>query len=308
MSSARWAICGGRRGSSPSSSTYAIRDGIGYEIYGADLSRAGLRASSTVAAGRGLCLHKSTLYAACARALGIPSRLALVDVRNHVVSPRLRRFLGSDVVHFHCYAQVELDGRWVSATPVFSRALCRLYRMAPLEFGGVLQENDGSRMEVVRRHGTFDDLPYELVAGGLRAAHPNLFAAPSRVRGRLAGGGGGMKIKVCGVTERAEVELLGRCGVDGAGLWHWVTGGDAELSRSAFARRAADARACEVEPVLVTFAADPGSCARSLARARSSTCSCTPTSCRRSSPRCAGRACTSSRSCTCAAGAASRSG
>ena len=75
-----------------------------------------------------------------------------------------------------------------------------------------------------------------------------------------------MKIKVCGVTERAEVELLGRCGVDGAGLWHWVAGGDAELSRSAFARRAADARACEVEPVLVTFAADPeGVCA--LARA-----------------------------------------
>ncbi len=66
-----------------------------------------------------------------------------------------------------------------------------------------------------------------------------------------------MKIKVCGVTERAEVELLGRCGVDGAGLWHWVTGGDAELTRSAFARRAADARACDVEPVLVTFAADP---------------------------------------------------
>jgi hypothetical protein len=37
-------------------------------------------------------------------------------------------------------------------------------------------------MEVVHRHGTFDDLPYALVAAGLRAAHPNLFAAPSRVR------------------------------------------------------------------------------------------------------------------------------
>ena len=96
--------------------------------------------------------------------------------------------------------------------------------------------------------------------------------APEPVRGafagarRLAGGGGGMKIKVCGVTERAEVELLGRCGVDGAGLWHGVTGGDAELSRSAFARRAADARACDVEPVLVTFAADPGA-VDALARA-----------------------------------------
>jgi hypothetical protein len=161
---------------------YAIRDGVAYEIYGADLSRTGLRASTIAESGRGLCLHKSTLFAACARALGIPSRLALVDVRNHVVSPRLRRFLGDDVVHYHCYAQVELDGRWVSATPVFSRTLCRLYRMEPLAFGRVLQENDGSRMEVVHRHGLFDDLPYELVERGLRAAHPNLFAAPSRVR------------------------------------------------------------------------------------------------------------------------------
>jgi hypothetical protein len=160
----------------------AIRDGIGYEIYGADLSRAGLHASAVAGTGRGLCLHKSTLYAACARALGIPSRLVLVDVRNHVASARLKRFLGGDVVHFHCYAQVSLEGRWVNATPVFSRALCGLYRMQPLEFGGVLQENQGSRMEVVHRHGVFEELPYELVACGLRAAHPRLFAAPGRVR------------------------------------------------------------------------------------------------------------------------------
>ena len=34
---------------------HAIRDGIGYEIYGADLSRAGLRASSTVAVRARAC-------------------------------------------------------------------------------------------------------------------------------------------------------------------------------------------------------------------------------------------------------------
>ena len=79
-------------------------------------------------------------------------------------------------------ACVELEGRWVSATPVFSRRLCQLYRMTPLEFGGVLQENDGSHMEVVRTHGEFDDLPYERIVAGLREAHPNLFVAPARVR------------------------------------------------------------------------------------------------------------------------------
>jgi hypothetical protein len=174
---------------------YAIRDGIDYEIYGAEFSRPALRASAIAQASSGLCIHKSTLFAACARALGIPSRLAFVDVRNHVASARLKRYRGGDLVRYHCYARIERDGRWVSATPVFSARLCGLYRMAPLEFDGVadatLQPSDRhgrSQMEFVRSHGTFDDLPYEQVVRGLRAAHPNLFAARApRVRaGSLA--------------------------------------------------------------------------------------------------------------------------
>jgi hypothetical protein len=168
---------------------YAVRDGIDYEIYGVDLARASMRASAVVEDGRGLCIHKSTLFAACARALGIPSRLVLVDVRNHLASPRLKRYLGGDVVHYHCYARVHLQGRWVSATPVFSARLCRLYRMAPLEFDGstdaVLQPYDEqakAHMEVVREHGVFDDLPYDRVVTGLRRAHPRIFEGSTRVR------------------------------------------------------------------------------------------------------------------------------
>jgi transglutaminase-like putative cysteine protease len=173
---------------------YAIRDGIEYEIYGVDFARERMRASAVVEQGRGLCVHKSTLFATCARALGIPSRLVLVDVRNHVASPRLKRYLDGDVVHYHCYAQLELGERWVSATPVFSARLCRLYRMAPLEFDGVTDavlqpydEDGNAHMEVVHRHGVFDDLPYELLVAGLRRAHPRIFASATRVRsGSLA--------------------------------------------------------------------------------------------------------------------------
>jgi phosphoribosylanthranilate isomerase len=68
------------------------------------------------------------------------------------------------------------------------------------------------------------------------------------------------------VTEPADIELLGRCGVDGVGLWHGVPGGEAELSRTTLARRAAHAHACAVEPVLVTFAGEAGRLA-GLARA-----------------------------------------
>jgi hypothetical protein len=169
---------------------YAVRDGIEYEIYGADFSRTGMRASAVVEQGRGLCIHKSILYAACTRALGIPSRLAFADVRNHVASPRLRRYLGGDVVHYHGFTQLRLDGRWVSATPVFSARLCRLYRMAPLDFDGVADavlqpydEHGNAHMELVREHGAFDDMPYERVVAGLRSAHPRIFAGATRVRG-----------------------------------------------------------------------------------------------------------------------------
>jgi transglutaminase-like putative cysteine protease len=168
---------------------YAIRDGLDYEIYGVDLSREGMRASAILRNGRGLCIHKSIVYAACARGLGIDSRLALVDVRNHIASPRLKRYLGGDVVHYHCYTRLLLGGRWVSATPVFNAKLCKLYRMAPLEFDGatdaVLQpfdEHGQAQMEFVREHGDFDDLPYEPVIAGLRAAHPRIFETPTRVR------------------------------------------------------------------------------------------------------------------------------
>lgn len=169
---------------------YAVRDGIRYEIYGVDFSRDAMRASAVLEHGRGLCIHKSILYAACTRALGIPSRLAFADVRNHVASPRLKRFLGGDIVHYHGYTQLRLHGRWVSATPVFSAPLCRLYRMAPLEFDGVndavlqpFDEDGGAHMEFVREHGVFDDLPYGRVVAGLRRAHPRLFEGPTRVRG-----------------------------------------------------------------------------------------------------------------------------
>jgi transglutaminase-like putative cysteine protease len=169
---------------------YAVRDGIQYEIYGIDFSRSAMRASAVVDRGRGLCIHKSILYAASARAVGIPSRLAFVDVRNHVASPRLKRFLGGDVVHYHCFTRLHLHGRWVSATPVFSASLCRLYRMTPLDFDGVTDavlqpydEHGDVHMEFVREHGEFDDLPYERVVAGLRSAHPRLFEGRTRVRG-----------------------------------------------------------------------------------------------------------------------------
>ena len=41
-----------------------------------------------------------------------------------VVAPRLRELMGGDVFYYHGYVELQLDGRWVKATPAFDLALC----------------------------------------------------------------------------------------------------------------------------------------------------------------------------------------
>src|SRR5690349_9215817 len=165
---------------------YKVRDGIRYEVYGTDLSRDGLRASQILRTGSGMCLHKSVVYAAALRAVGIPSRLVLANVRNHLASDRLRELIGGDVFHYHCLTSMKLSGRWIQATPVFNKTLCRLYGMTPLEFDGKshsiyhpFDRHGRAHMEFTHLHGEFTDLPYDQVVDGIRSAHPRIFADAS---------------------------------------------------------------------------------------------------------------------------------
>jgi transglutaminase-like putative cysteine protease len=162
---------------------YAVRDKILYEVYDADLSREGLRASAILTRGQGFCVHKSIVYAAACRAAGVPSRIVLTDVRNHLASDRLRELVGGDVFRFHALNSVYLHDKWVRVTPVFNKMLCRLYGITPLEFDGTQDsvshpyDSNGRRyMEFLHDYGDFDDFPHELVVEGIRAAHPRLFA------------------------------------------------------------------------------------------------------------------------------------
>ncbi len=161
---------------------HAVRDGIFYDVYNADLSRKGLRASSIITRGTGFCVHKSIVYCAAVRHVGIPSRIVYGDVRNHLASERLRQLVGGDIFRFHSLSSVYLNGKWVRATPVFNKTLCRLYRIAPLEFTGEsdslyhpYDENGRRHMEFLTMRGEFDDVPYEMVVDGIREAHPLLF-------------------------------------------------------------------------------------------------------------------------------------
>lgn len=162
---------------------YACRDELRYEVYGNDLSREGMKASVIIERGFGFCIHKSLAYAATLRAIGVPSRVVYGDVRNHLASPRLRELVGGDVFRFHSLTQVYLNGRWLKSTPVFTKMLCKLYKIKPLDFDGhsdavyhPFDEEGRQHMEFLYWHGEFDDFPYDLVVGGIKENHPLLFA------------------------------------------------------------------------------------------------------------------------------------
>jgi transglutaminase-like putative cysteine protease len=163
----------------------AVRDGIAYDPYVDYNNSDTFRASGVLAAGRGFCIGKATVFAACARALGIPARLGFADVRNHLTSPRLYERVKSNVFRWHCYAEVKPEDVWVKATPAFDAALCARAGIEPLEFDGktdsLFQPFDPSgrrHMEYLADRGTFEDVPHDEIMRDFRIYYAGLMTGP----------------------------------------------------------------------------------------------------------------------------------
>ncbi len=123
----------------------------------------------------GHCIDKALLLAGAARALGIPSRLHFATVRNHIGTAKLEEKLGTDLLVYHGYTELFLDGRWIAATPAFNRELCEKLGVEPLEFDGVhdavFQAYDrvaGRFMEYVEDHGAHADVPFDAMIAAWR--------------------------------------------------------------------------------------------------------------------------------------------
>src|SRR6185312_10838187 len=114
----------------------AVRDEVRYDPYVDYTSRETWRASSVLATGHAYCVGKASLYVALCRAAGIPARLGLADVKNHLATPRLIEAVGTDVFAYHGYVEIHPAGKWVKATPTFNATLCNKLGVAPLEFDG----------------------------------------------------------------------------------------------------------------------------------------------------------------------------
>lgn len=154
---------------------YAVRDGIRYDPYTIDLSIEGIRASATLKSGRGWCVAKAILLAACCRAVGIPARLGFADVRNHLTTQRMRDQMKTDLFFWHGYTSIFLEGSWIKATPAFNIELCERFRLKPLDFDGRSDsiyhpfDIEGRRhMEYLAYRGEFADVPLDQIAETFR--------------------------------------------------------------------------------------------------------------------------------------------
>ncbi len=156
----------------------SVRDGIRYDPYSPFYLPEHYRAGYVLKRGRSFCVPKASLLCALGRASGIPSRVGLATVRNHLATKQLIDFLGTDLFVSHGFVEFYLEGKWVKATPAFNRELCLRHHVSPLEFNGredsLFQPYNSENqkfMEYVRLEGIFADIPVEHILTGWKKAY-----------------------------------------------------------------------------------------------------------------------------------------
>ena len=161
---------------------YAVRDRVRYNPFQNFMADDAYRASACLERHVGWCVSKAALLAATARAAGIPARVGFADVKNHLTTPELTAKMGTDLFVYHGYAELQLDGKWVKATPAFNLALCTRFRVKPLEFDGredsifhPFDEDNRRHMEYVHWRGEFADVPAEDIKRVFSETYPELF-------------------------------------------------------------------------------------------------------------------------------------
>lgn len=160
----------------------AVRDGIRYNPYSIEPLKESMKASSVLNKGYGYCVAKAVLLAACARSQKIPARLGFADVKNHLNTERLKKLMGTDVFVYHGYTELFLNNKWVKATPAFNITLCNNFNVRPLEFNGkqdsifhLFDKSGNKHMEYVKDHGSFADLPWDILLAGMMKSYPKYF-------------------------------------------------------------------------------------------------------------------------------------
>jgi transglutaminase-like putative cysteine protease len=161
---------------------YKIRDGIPYHFDSIGIKKELFIASNVIIAKGSFCIPKAVLLAAAARVIGVPSRLGFADVKNHLATAKVLEKLKTDLFVFHGYTELLINDKWIKATPAFNKELCKKFNVKPLDFDGendsVFQEYTESgdkHMDYLVDHGSFEDLPFELMIATFKKTYPHLY-------------------------------------------------------------------------------------------------------------------------------------
>ena len=140
---------------------------------------------------RPVATRRDRLVPARRPAPGLPARVGLADVKNHLATPRLIEMVGTDVFGYHGYVEVMPKDTWVKATPTFNTTLCQKLGVPPLDFSGDrdarLQPFDATGrmfMTYIAQHGTFFDVPTKYLMAEMKRLYPKL-CQPGGLRGSM---------------------------------------------------------------------------------------------------------------------------
>ncbi len=160
---------------------FKIRDSWRYNPYSISFSKENYRASVIAQKKDGHCIDKSILYIACLRALGIPARIHLAKVKNHIGVERLIEKFGTNEITPHGMVNVFIDNKWLKASPAFNIELCEKCNVEPLNFDGendsLFQEYDkqgNNFMDYIEDYGHFEDVPIEFIFNNFAQNYPNI--------------------------------------------------------------------------------------------------------------------------------------
>ena len=147
---------------------YFVKDEIRYNIFTPRSTDACFKASHVLARKEGYCVQKAVLLVALARAAGIPARLRFAEIRSHLTAPDIVAQRGSNIFPYHGLTDLQINGRWVKATPTYDLEHCKKMCIAPIRFDGekdallpAYTEDGRPNVEYIEDRGFFADLPIE---------------------------------------------------------------------------------------------------------------------------------------------------
>ncbi len=149
---------------------YFVRDEIEYNFAPLLRSREDWKASLTLKRGNGFCQQKAILYAALARAVGVPAQIAFQHIKDHkLLGTRYEPYMPGGILPFHGLTVVYINSKWLWEDATLDTELCnrsgyRLVEFSPTK-DALLPATDLKghlHFEFLRSFGPYPNLPKDI--------------------------------------------------------------------------------------------------------------------------------------------------